>query len=143
MLAMAGSTDHPRAFPSTLLAAASVIAELNSLRRFGATCTDVRELLVEIDERVTIKARRLGLAPDVLGDAVDIAIDEAHVDNLTGPLQPLDIVRDLAGAQGTVLGIHRDGGWYMVAFESPRGTESHARKRETLTLLSRAKRGAA
>lgn len=121
-------------FASAIHADATTIAELNSLRRFAVRCATVQEVAAEIDERIIFKARRMGLAPDVMGDAAEDAAATRIDDG--GELIAMDEVRDGAGNRGTVAG--RRGDSYVVIFDTPSGTRSLIRKREQLTLMHRA-----
>lgn len=139
MCEMTGYTERGL-FASAVHADAAVIAELNSLRRYAMRCEDAREISREIDHRVIARARRMGLAPDVLGDAVD----SATLQDDGGALYPMDEVRDAAGNHGTVAGKRVDS--YIVIFDTPSGTQSLVRARAQLTLVYRpqaAKAGAA
>lgn len=139
MCEMTGYTERGL-FASAVHADAAVIAELNSLRRYASRCEDAREITREIDYRVIARARRMGLAPDVLGDAVD----SAALHDEGGELYPMDEVRDAAGNHGTVAGKRADS--YIVIFDTPTGTQSLVRARAQLTLVYRpevAKAGAA
>lgn len=139
MCEMTGYTERGL-FASAVHADAAVIAELNSLRRYAARCEDARDITREIDYRVIARARRMGLAPDVLGDAVD----SATLQDDGGELYPMDEVRDAAGNHGRVAGKRADS--YIVIFDTPYGTQSLVRARAQLTLVYRpevAKAGAA
>ncbi len=131
MCEMTGFTERGL-FASAIHADAATLVELNSLRRFAARCETAREVGDEIDARIISKARRMGLAPDALGDAVDEAA--ARIDD-GGELLAMDEVRDAAGNRGTVAG--RRGESYMVIFDTPTGTRSLVRERKQLTLVYR------
>ena len=139
MCEMTGYTERGL-FASAVHADAAVIAELNSLRRYAMRCEDAREITREIDSRVIARARRMGLAPDALGDALESAtlMDDGR------ELQAMDEVRDAAGNHGTVAA--KRAANYIVIFDTPTGTRSLVRTRPQLTLVYRpevAKAGAA
>lgn len=137
MCEMTGFTERAQRFASAVHADAATIAELNSLRRFAARCATGREVAEEIDARVVAKARRMGLAPDAMGDAIEDAA-AARIDD-GRELAALDEVRDAAGNRGTVAGKRGDS--YIVIFDTPGGTRSLVRTREQLTLMHAATRG--
>ena len=121
--------------PSLIHADAAAIAELNSLRAFALRCERGREVAAEIDERIIAKARRMGLAPDVYGDAIEDAAMERKVFDAGGDLLPMDEVSELIGVVGVVVGKRES--LYMVSYDTPTGPQTMLRKRDFLTLIRR------
>lgn len=74
-------------FAKQVHAEATVVAELNSLRRFLQHCATVTDVRNEIDARVSLKVERMQLDPAALWDGVEVVDCERAAQQLE-PWEP-------------------------------------------------------
>lgn len=129
MCELHGFTEARTGFARLVHAEATTIAAMRSLLHFARRCSTAGEVADEIRARMTARVQALGLAPDVLDDAIEAATPARGA-----TIRALDKVRDAGGVEGIVTMIvdTSNGPRALVSFDLPGGPVVLTRPVDTL-----------